>query len=255
MNIIERVYDFYSRFKGEKGIIGYTELGKEIPYFKVQKTEFPVVIIQYGIHAREHVTCYLALIQIIDFIKRGKKGTVYFIPAVNVDGIEIALSSKPLYKANARGVDLNVNFDARWGSGQSNTNQPGDENYIGRAPFSESETRALRDFTLAVKPNATISYHAKGEEIYWEFFQDNNCKKRDYKIAKNLAKATEYTIKQTPFSAGGYKDWCIEKLKIPSFTIEAGRDDLLHPLCSKYVFEIYLKNKEVINTLINSLGE
>ena len=67
---------------------------------------------------------------------------------VNIDGVEIAINNKPLYKANANGVDLNVNFDAKWGSGESNLTTINDENYIGKHPFSESETKALRDFTL-----------------------------------------------------------------------------------------------------------
>ncbi len=250
MNIIEKIYDFYSRYKGEKGIIGCTEKGREIPFIKVKKTEFPVVLVQYGIHAREHVTSHLALAQIRDFIARGRGGTVYFVPAVNVDGILISLNEKPFYKANARGVDLNVNFDARWGTGRENINKKSSENYVGEAPFSESETRALRDFTLKVKPNATISYHSKGEEIYWKFHQDEEREKRDYLLAKELARKTGYAIKETPFSAGGYKDWCIDKLKIPAFTIEVGSDEYSHPVCSKYLLEIFLKNKEVLNTVV-----
>ncbi len=255
MNIIEKVYDFYSQFKGEKGIIGYTEEGREIPFIKVVKSSFPTLIIQYGIHAREHITSHLALAQIRDFIVRGKKGAVYFIPAVNVDGINIALKEKPLYKANSRGVDLNVNFDARWGEGALNTCEKGDENFIGDSPFSESETRAIRDFTLKVMPTATVSYHAKGEEIYWHFYQDEEREKRDFLLARNLAIKTGYALKKTPNSAGGYKDWCIEKLGIPSFTIEVGKEEYSHPVCQKYLLEIYLKNREVINTLIKDLGE
>ena len=74
-----------------------------------------------------------------------------------------------LWKANGRGVDLNVNFQADWGCGAANVRRPGPENYIGPAPFSEPETRALRDLTLALSPDATISFHTKGGEIYWEY--------------------------------------------------------------------------------------
>ncbi len=255
MNIIEKVFCFYEKFRGEKGIIGYTERGREIPFFKVKKTDFPIVLVQYGIHAREHITCYLALAQIKDFILRGKRGTVYFVPMVNIDGVEIALIDKPLYKANARGVDLNVNFDAKWGTGKENRRVLGDENYIGEFPFSESESRALRDFTFKIKPQATVSYHAKGEEIYWDFHQEGQDRKRDYSIAKKLALKTGYELKQTPYSAGGYKDWCIEKLKIPAFTIEVGSDEYEHPVCVKHLLEIYLKNKEVITMLISEFEE
>ena len=253
MDIIEKVYKFYADFKGEKGIIGYTERGREIPFIKVKKSDFPVILVQYGIHAREHITCHLALAQIRDFIHRGRVGTVYFIPMLNADGIKIALNDNPLYKANANGVDLNVNFDARWGSGASNLTTIADENYIGKHPFSESESKGLRDFTLKIKPNATISYHAKGEEIYWSFFQGEKNRKRDFLLAKKLSVVSGYKLKETPNSAGGYKDWCIEKLNIPAFTIEVGKDEYSHPLCTKYLAEIFIKNKEIINTLIKGL--
>ena len=74
-----------------------------------------------------------------------------------------------LWKANARGVDLKVNFDAKWGPGKQNVRYPASANYIGSMPFSEPETRALAEFTKEVKPDATISYHTKGGEIYYGF--------------------------------------------------------------------------------------
>ena len=193
--------------------------------------------------------------QIEDFIKKGKVGRVFFIPAVNVDGIEICLGGKPLYKANARGVDLNVNFDARWGTGKSNVKVKGEQNYIGAYPFSERETRALRDFTLAIKPNLTLSYHSKGEEIYYEFFQDAKRKKRDERFAKILAKKTGYKIKSTPNSAGGYKDWCVEKLKIPSMTIEVGSDRLSHPIGERHARSIFRKHKGSLDLLCKAFLE
>ena len=103
-------------------------------------------------------------------------------------------------------------------------------NYIGPYPFSEPETRALRGFTLAYRPAATLSYHTKGREIYWEFGQTGAALARDKKIAEALAAETGYTAKLVRGSAGGYKDWCIRALGIPSFTVEAGSDDWAHPV-------------------------
>ncbi len=249
MNVLSELYDFYGNYDGIKGYIGSTAKGRLIPYFAVEKTTFPVVIVQYAIHAREYITTYLAMKQIEDFKKRGKAGTVYFIPAVNLDGIEIALNEKPLYKANACGVDLNVNFDARWGTGKSNVFTPSDENYVGTAPFSESETRALRDFTLFVRADVTLSYHCKGEEIYWNFYQKGKNLKRDYALAKKIAAVTGYKVKKTKGSVGGYKDWCIEKIGIPAFTIEVGGDNLTHPVGVENLANIFEKNKDVINVI------
>ncbi len=253
MSVLCDLEDFYLSFKGEKLIRGRSVENRPIYCFKVAKTAEPKIIVQYGMHAREYITTYLAIKQIENFIENGACGTVYFIPAVNPDGIVICQNYKPLYKANARGVDLNVNFDARWGTGAKNIRHVGDENYIGVYPFSEPETKVLRDFTLAVNPNATVSYHSKGEEIYYEFFQSASDKERDLKLAQKLSKETGYAIKSAPGSAGGYKDWCIEKLKIPAFTIEVGSDGLSHPIGKENLEQIYQKNKGVINALTESL--
>lgn len=255
MNVLEKLDKFYNGFALEKGVIGKTEKGKDIYYFLVEKSSYPTIICQYAIHAREYITTYLSMLQIQDYIENGSCGKIYFIPAVNPDGIEICLKGKPLYKANARGVDLNVNFNAKWGTGKSNTKIKGDQNYIGPYPFSESETKALRDFTLAVKPDVTISYHSKGEEIYYEFFQDKKQKEQDYKLAKIVADKTGYAIKSTPNSAGGYKDWCIEHLKIPALTIEVGSDKLSHPIGERYAKSIFNKNQGTLDLLCRAILE
>ncbi len=244
---------FYKSFKGERGSIGKSHLNKELYYFNVFKSPYPRVIVQYCIHAREFVTTYLAYLQISDFIKNGKKGSVYFIPCLNPDGVEKVLTEDPLYKANARGVDLNVNFDADWGKGEKNVFSRGAENFVGDFAFSESESSALRDFTCLIKPHGTISYHSKGEEIYYHFKQKGQYLLRDKLIAEKISKVTGYAIKETPNSCGGYKDWCILNLKIPSLTIEVGKDELSHPIEKRHAKNIFEKNKGVIHAFTESL--
>ena len=249
MDVLEELKYFYREWNFGKGYIGCTENGNLIPFFSVKKTEYPVVVAQYAIHAREYITTYLGMMQAKDFAARGKKGTVYFIPAVNLDGVAEALYCDKTYKANARQVDLNVNFDANWGEGAKNVRYKAAENYIGEYPFSESETRALRDFTLFVKPDITVSYHSKGEEIYWEFFQGDKARQRDYKIAAAVSRTTRYPLKSAGKSTGGYKDWCIQKLQIPALTVEVGSDLLFHPIGKEHAEEIFLKNREVMKIL------
>jgi len=249
MDVLEELSLFYRDYKDEKGYIGFTDFGTPIPYFAVHKTAFPTIIVQYSIHAREYITTYLALKQIKDYILHGKRGTVYFIPALNPDGIKICLQGSPLYKANGKGVDLNVNFDALWGTGDSNSKIKGQGDYIGTHPFSESETKAIREFTLAVRPNLTISYHSKGEEIYYEFNKTGRVLDLSYKCAKAVARVTGYKVKKIKGSAGGYKDWCIYRLNVPSLTIEVGEDSLSHPIGKDYLNGIYEKNRQVLKVL------
>ena len=220
--IFEEVKKFYNSFKGVKCVIGYSFYGREIFAFHIGSRTGKQFISTYAIHAREWITARLALKHIkIGIIKGGG----WVIPLVNPDGAYISERDNPLWKANARGVDLNCNFDADWGSGRLNTSTRGSENCIGDKPFSEAETSALRDFTLKVRPYVTLSFHTKGEEIYWQFDGMG-----DGRGAEILADATGYTPKIIYGSAGGYKDWCIQKLRIPAYTVECGSDDLAHPI-------------------------
>lgn len=220
--IYDEIKRFYDNYKGKKCVIGYSFYGKEIFAFHIGSPVGRQFISTYAIHGREWITARLA----VKHIKRGvKKGGGWVIPLVNPDGAKISQTVKPMWKANARGVDLNCNFDADWGSGRLNTAERGGENCIGDYPFSEAETAALRDFTLKIRPFVTLSFHTKGEEIYWQYDGAG-----DSRGAQILSAATGYESKIIYGSAGGYKDWCIKKLGIPAYTIECGFDGLAHPI-------------------------
>lgn len=241
------------RAQGVKtGAIGYSETGLEIPFVQVGKSG-KKVIVTGSIHARENLTAKLVIKQIDYALSRLKSGIIYFVPMLNPDGVtliekgaEWALQKSEffktaigvygdfsLWKANINGVDLNVNFDAKWGKGAKNAFVAGQENYVGEQPFSQSESRAIRDFTLKVMPDATVSYHAKGQELYWYFYQGDSDRARDYAIAKKLNEKLRYSLGgDFTDSVGGYKDWCISALNIPAFTVEIISDEFSHPLSS-----------------------
>lgn len=219
--IYDEVKSFYQSYPGYKCVIGYSCQGREIFAFHTGKRTGRQFIAVYAVHAREWITARLALVH----LKKGVKSGGWIIPLLNPDGALISQTTFPLWKSNVRGVDLNCNFDAEWGSGRLNTKSRGGENCIGDYPFSEPETAALRDFTVKVRPYVTLSFHTKGEEIYWEF-----CGMGDIRGAEIISRATGYKVKKIYGSAGGYKDWCIQKLKIPAYTVECGSDGLCHPI-------------------------
>ena len=242
MDIYEEVKFAYERYPYEKKIIGASVDGRNIFAFFIGKHEFPVGISQYAMHAREWITALLAL----HHIERGVAGGgVWVVPLVNPDGAllsEVGLQSVSaerrafleetggdyrLYKCNLEGVDLNSNFDARWGTGRGNITYPAPHGYIGPFPLSAPESRALAEFTGEVNPAYTLSWHSKGEEIYWEYGGSG-----DRRGAEILAEASGYTPKIIYGSAGGYKDWCIQKLRIPAYTVECGSDFNAHPITS-----------------------
>lgn len=220
--IYEEIKKYYSAYRGKKCVIGYSFSGREIFAMHIGELTGRQFISTYAIHGREWITARLALKHIKIGVKRGGG---WIIPLVNPDGAKICEEKDPLWKANGRGVDLNCNFDADWGSGRLNVKTRGGENCIGDYPFSETETVALRDFTLKIRPAYTFSFHTKGEEIYWEYGGFG-----DKRGADILSEATGYTAKIIYGSAGGYKDWCIKKLKIPAYTIECASDENTHPV-------------------------
>ena len=267
MDIYQIVSKLYQTVRAEKTVIGKSAFGRNVYAFKIGDGS-PVGIAQYAIHGREYVTSYLAL----KHFERGVfKGSFWLVPLANPDGAllsQTGLTSVKrkadrerllrlnggsenfsLWKANGRGVDLNVNFDARWGTGAKNVLYAGAENYIGRKPFSEPETRALKNFTEKIKPDYTVSYHTKGEEIYWYFYQSMRTCPRDKALASALSQSTGYPLFHAKGSAGGYKDWCIQTLKIPSFTIEAGDDRFCHPLGEEALEDILKKNENALYDL------
>ncbi len=226
--IFDEVRNFYFNYSGKKCVIGYSFCGREIYAFHTGPSSGRQFISVYAVHGREWITARLAL----KHIKKGAACGGWIIPLLNPDGAIISQTTMPLWKANARGVDLNCNFDADWGNGRLNTRTRGAENCIGDSPFSEAESAALRDFTLRIQPFVTFSFHTKGEEIYWSY--DGRGDRRGAEI---LQSATGYRPEIIYGSAGGYKDWCLKKLNIPSYTIECGSDKLTHPIKRLYALK------------------
>lgn len=259
----------------EVGSIGNSTMGQRIPYIFVGNKGGKYLIVQCAIHAREHITALLGICMAKHLLGGSRlEGGIYIVPMVNVDGVRlcqeglgwitdktvksnlIAINGSTdftLWKANIRGVDLNVNFDAQWGMGDSNQFYKGDSNYIGPTPNSELETKALVDFTRAISPVATLSYHCKGQVIYWQFGQEEERKARDLRYARAIASHTGYQLVEGAGSVGGYKDWCIDSLGIPSYTIEVGSDELSHPLPYTQIDSIIAQNIDVPRRLLNSL--
>ncbi len=261
----------------ETGVVGESELKQHIPYVFVGKKNGDYMIVQGAMHAREHLTALLVVCLAKHLVKNSSlplEGGIYFVPMTNPDGVRLCqegvgfvadkkrksnllkINGKTdfsLWKANADGVDLNVNFDAHWGEGVQNGYFKSACNYVGREPFSASETRALRDFTLRIKPLVTLSYHLKGEEIYWEFHQKSHRLYRDRRYAEAISRYTGYPLVHLEGSVGGYKDWCVEKLKIPAYTIEVGNDKFEHPFPYDQLSVILQQNVDLPRRLLNTV--
>ena len=97
---------------------------------------------------------------------------LWFVPLVNPDGYQYNLSYFPegggMWRKNRggidqQGVDLNRNYSnaTQWGPAETpNLIDPASGNYRGSAPFSEPETRAIRDFARARNFRTALNYHS-----------------------------------------------------------------------------------------------
>lgn len=255
--------------------IGKSLFGQEIYATHTGSYNGKQLIVQGAIHAREWITARLVTELARYYYTRTEVGGIYFIPIMNPDGVRLVLDGPDFvrcqstrdfligingspdfsqYKADGNGVDLNTNFDARWGTGAQNVFCPAAESFVGYYPDSEREVNDLIRFTLKNNPAATISYHTKGQVIYYGFEgQSEASLLRDKRIADLLAESTGYAAIKTANSSGGYKDWCIEKLGIPAFTIETGADYLAHPIGEEHLAEMFEENKDVPRIVLNNV--
>ena len=198
------------------------------------------------------------------------------MPCVNPDGVDLVLSGVRnipcqrlveyllsingsndfgLWKANANAVDINVNYYALFGKGEQNVFCPSAGNFVGYYPNSERETRVMIDFTKEVNPSITLSWHTRGEVIYYGFETlDNTSLMRDYDIGVKLSGVNGYPLVRTVGSVGGYSDYISLNYNVPAYTIEVGSNTIPHPIGAEYLMEIFEINKMVPIVALESVG-
>ena len=192
---------------------------------------------------------------------------IIIVPMVNPDGVEIALSSAKSaghlcgfvedtmklsdesWQANARGVDINHNFDAGFDTLRRMESElgivgPMPRKYGGRSPHSEPESKAMVNLCSCFDIKMVFAYHSQGEEIFWEY--GGNTPKSARVIASALAASCGYKISSPVGTAshGGFKDWFIEKTGRCGFTIEIGRG--VNPLPIEELEPLYARLVEMM---------
>ena len=197
--------------------------------------------------------------------------SLYLIPAVNPDGIDLVtgeLQSGEYYaaarriaanylqfsfpggwKANIAGTDLNLQYPAGWEQAREikyaqGIVSPAPADYVGPSPLSAPEARAMYDYTLALDPSLILAYHTQGQVIYWKFldYEPENSRQ----IAATFSAVSGYGVEETPYVSGfaGYKDWFIQQFDRPGYTIEAGLG--VNPLPISQFDRIYRDNLGIL---------
>ena len=261
------------------GIIGRSVLNRPIPYVKIGRGK-KQILYNSSIHANEWITASLTMKFIENFSKRYVKDekifgykarslfeqcSLYIIPMMNPDGVDLVTGyfkendevynqAKKIsqnyeeipfpsgWKANIKGVDLNLQFPANWEEARNIKYEegfsiPAPRDYVGIAPISQPEAVALYNFTTNNKFNLTISFHSQGKVIYWRYL--DYLPEGSFEIAQEFSRVSGYELDDTPFrsSFAGYRDWFIQDFNKPGFTIEVGEGE--NPLPISQFNEIY----------------
>ncbi|KAA0194709.1 hypothetical protein HAZT_HAZT010723 [Hyalella azteca] len=143
----------------------------------------------------------------------------YFVPVANPDGYAHTFTGgrARLWRKNRRvndnalpdrcnGVDLNRNWDLKWGVGASQN--PCSELYMGEVPFSEAETTGLKYFMERVGPlDLFITFHSYGQSVLypWGWTKDppKNAKML-HRVGRRFLEAVQHVSKgQVDYTLGG----------------------------------------------------
>ena len=210
----------------------------------------------------------------VDAAELDRTATVYMVPMVNPDGVDLvtgtlepggiqaetarlladnypAIPFPDGWKANLLGVDLNLNYPAGWLRAREikfsqGYTRPGPRDYVGRAPLNQAETRLLAGYTQALDPALVLAYHSQGREIYWQF--DDLFIPGARALGEELARVSGYRLAEVAYASSfaGYKDWFLQKFRRPGYTIEVGEGE--NPLPLSQFPEIYRDNLGILVT-------
>ncbi len=165
---------------------------------------------------------------------------LYFVPCLNPDGYLYNEQTDPqgggLWRKNRRdngdgtfGVDLNRNYGYQWGvNDQGSSPSTGAQTYRGPAPFSEPETRMVRDFCLQHDFKFALNYHAHGNLLIYPWaYSDQVADPAFQRLAALFIRENQYSA-GTSIETVGYRvngssdDWMFGGSDIYSYTPEVG---------------------------------
>ena len=201
-----------------------------------------------------------------------RNSMLYCVPLVNPDGADLVAGEIPEsaaeyrqaaaiaaaypalpipsgWKANLRGIDLNLNYPASWQTAKEikaarGFDRPAPRDYPGSRPLDQRETAALAAYTACVRPDLLLAYHTQGRVIY-----PGNVETEPPgagALAAKFSEASGYAVEQVPLESAnaGYKDWFLARVHRPGFTIGAGLGE--NPLELSQLPQLLLENEPLL---------
>ncbi len=162
-----------------------------------------------------------------------KNLTVSVIPSANPDGVYRVVKKEGRFTAedvpndqklaesgrfNARGVDLNRNFDCKW---KPKSTWKSRVVSGGSKVFSEPEAVAIRDFVQEYAPDSVVFWHSKANAVYASKCEDGILPKT-LDLMNVYAKASGYTAIKSfdAYETSGDSEGWLASINIPAITVE-----------------------------------
>jgi len=148
----------------------------------LEKPTKPIVLIDAGIHSREWVSVSTIMYIINELVENPRSDSYIkafldsydfvFMPVLNPDGYKYTWEHDRLWRKNRApnanstciGVDLNRNWDYKWG-GEGTSGDPCQIDFRGYSAFSELETKAAKQWVEMHRNKIVlyINFHAYGQ--------------------------------------------------------------------------------------------
>ncbi|MGV3629703.1 MAG: M14 family metallopeptidase [Bacteroidota bacterium] len=263
---------------------GKSEFGLQMSTVRIgyEKPKKKSVFLVGNIHAREDYSSKLVMKFLNVFLLNLEKQDntypnalkildsvdIYIMPVANPDGLKIAhqdwegiadsfqlykdsirlIESYEVWKANGKGIDLNATFDDGNHPVKRADNYspvPCSEGYKGKIPAEPKETQAIQRFVGQVKPLMTVSFHTKGNILYWADKKTHPYfREIDTKINREVAVKNRFVlgkISRYPAIYGcGLENYVRAKHKLMGTCVELSR-----PIYDRKQFPDNEFNKEV----------
>ncbi|MDR2753288.1 MAG: peptidoglycan-binding protein [Oscillospiraceae bacterium] len=214
----------------------------------------------------------------VEYTRLFENYTLDMVPMVNPDGVDLVtgaldtsseafLTAKEIaagfpfipfpdgWKANIRGIDLNLCYPADWKKAQrakfaKGFVKPAPRDYVGTMPLDAPEAHAMYTHTLAEDYRLILAYHSQGKLIYWKY--NGYDPAGSWALANRMQGLSGYAAETTPDYSGsaGYKDWFIARYNRSGYTIEVGAGQ--NPLPTSQFDQIYRDNIGIL--LLGMIG-
>ncbi len=220
----------------QKEVIGLSVDERDIETYTYGNGEKHLLFVS-GIHGGYEWNSVLLAYRFIDYfgqypevIPENLKVTI--IPSANPDGVYKITGKNGRFEKedvkesdvvglgrfNVNEVDLNRNFDCKWQPESTWRNQPIS---AGTEPFSEPETKAIRDFVLKTNPVAVVFWHSQSNAVYASECEDGILSKT-LDIMNVYSEASGYPAVDSfdAYEVTGDAEGWLASIGIPAITVE-----------------------------------